>query len=96
MSLDIRRDEVQRLMRRLYQLVPANGNFTKQVELKSMFSELTFNIIMRMIAGKRYFGGEVSGNEEEGRRFREIIKELFELAVSSYISWELPANIATC
>ncbi|XVF59341.1 hypothetical protein PTKIN_Ptkin07bG0267900 [Pterospermum kingtungense] len=46
--------------------------------------ELTFNIIMRMIAGKRYFGDDVSGNKEEGRRFRKIIMELFELAVSSY------------
>ncbi|XVF59342.1 hypothetical protein PTKIN_Ptkin07bG0267900 [Pterospermum kingtungense] len=81
MSLDIRRDEVKRLLRKLYQ-VSANG-FAK-VELKSMFSELTFNIIMRMIAGKRYFGDDVSGNKEEGRRFRKIIMELFELAVSSY------------
>ncbi|EOX91575.1 Cytochrome P450, family 81, subfamily H, polypeptide 1, putative [Theobroma cacao] len=81
MSLDIRADEVNRLLRRLFQ-VSANG-FAK-VELKSLFSELTFNIIMRMIAGKRYFGDDVSGNYEEGRRFREIIKERFELAVSSY------------
>ncbi|XWS45208.1 hypothetical protein CRYUN_Cryun15aG0116400 [Craigia yunnanensis] len=86
MSLEIRRDEVNRLLRRLHQ-VSANG-FAK-VELKSMFSELTFNIIMRMIAGKRYFGDEVSGNEE-GTQFRVIIKELFELAVSSYPGDFLP------
>ncbi|XWS33549.1 hypothetical protein CRYUN_Cryun22dG0092600 [Craigia yunnanensis] len=86
MSLDIRRDEVNRLLRRLYQ-VSANG-FAK-VELKSMFLELTYNIIMRMIAGKRYFGDEVSG-DEEGRQFREIIKELFQLAVSSYPGNFLP------
>ncbi|XVF15483.1 hypothetical protein REPUB_Repub09cG0157500 [Reevesia pubescens] len=87
LSLDIRRDEVHRLLRRLYQ-VSAEG-FAK-VELKSMFSELTFNIIMRMIAGKRYFGDEVSENYEEGRQFREMIKELFELAVSSYPGDFLP------
>ncbi|KAK6237718.1 hypothetical protein QUC31_003187 [Theobroma cacao] len=87
MSLDIRTDEVNRLLRRLCQ-VSANG-FAK-VELKSMFSELTFNVVMRMIAGKRYFGDDVSGNYEEGRRFREIIKERFELAVSSYPGDFLP------
>ncbi|OMP01903.1 Cytochrome P450 [Corchorus olitorius] len=79
LSLDIRRDEVNRFLRRLYQ-VSANG-FAK-VELKSMFSDLTFNIVLRMIAGKRYFGEEVKS--EEGTKFQEMIKELFELAVSSY------------
>ncbi|MBA0772057.1 hypothetical protein Gotri_007496, partial [Gossypium trilobum] len=87
MSLDIRRDEVSRLLRRLYQ-VSADG-FAK-VELKSVFSELTFNIIMRMMAGKRYFGDEATQNSDEGRRFREMIKELFELAVSSYPGDFLP------
>ncbi|XVE82864.1 hypothetical protein DITRI_Ditri16bG0039800 [Diplodiscus trichospermus] len=86
LTLDIRRDEVNRLLRRLYK-VSANG-FAK-VELKSMFSELTFNIATRMMAGKRYFGDEESGSEE-GRKFREIIKELFELAVSSYPGDFLP------
>ncbi|OMP01900.1 Cytochrome P450 [Corchorus olitorius] len=70
LSLDIRRDEVNRLLRRLYQ-VSANG-FGK-VELKSMFSDLTFNIVLRMIAGKRYFGEEVKS--EEGTKFQEMIKE---------------------
>ncbi|KAH1072988.1 hypothetical protein J1N35_025316 [Gossypium stocksii] len=87
MSLDIRRDEVSRLLRRLYQ-VSADG-FAK-VELKSVFSELTFNIIMRMMAGKRYYGDEATQNSDEGRRFRKMIKELFELAVSSYPGDFLP------
>ena len=42
-----------------------------------MFSELTFNIIMRMVAGKRYYGyGEAVKDEEEARNFREIMKEI--------------------
>ncbi|XWS33553.1 hypothetical protein CRYUN_Cryun22dG0093000 [Craigia yunnanensis] len=44
--------------------------------------------MMRMIAGKWYFGDDVSG--DEGRQFRDIIKELFELAVSSYSGNFLP------
>ncbi|PON49939.1 Cytochrome P [Parasponia andersonii] len=42
-----------------------------------MLSELTFNIIMRMVAGKRYYGDDVT-DEEEARQFREILKEIFE------------------
>lgn len=42
-----------------------------------MFSELTFNIIMTMVAGKRYYGYDVSVDKEEVRQFREIIKEVF-------------------
>ncbi|KAJ0097266.1 hypothetical protein Patl1_28597 [Pistacia atlantica] len=44
------------------------------MQLKTMFSELTFNIMMRMVAGKRYYGDEVE-DEEEARRFRKIVKE---------------------
>ncbi|KAK5775427.1 Isoflavone 2'-hydroxylase [Gossypium arboreum] len=87
MFLDIRRDEVSRLLRRLYQV---SADVFAKVELKSVFSELTFNIIMRMMAGKRYLGDEATQNSDEGRPFREMIRELFELAVSSYPGDFLP------
>ncbi|XVF61271.1 hypothetical protein PTKIN_Ptkin08bG0116900 [Pterospermum kingtungense] len=86
MSSNIRRDEISSLISRLYH-VSVNG-FAK-VELKTMFSELTFNIIMRMIAGKRYYGDEVGGTEE-AREFHKLIEEIFELAVSSYPGDFLP------
>jgi isoflavone 2'-hydroxylase len=76
MFLGIRRDEINRLLRKLGR--NSSLDFTK-VELKSMFLELTFNIIMRMVAGKRYYGyGEDVKDEEEARQFREIMKEAFE------------------
>ncbi|KAB1222361.1 Cytochrome P450 81D1 [Morella rubra] len=75
MFLGIRRDEVKHLIRNLSRNL---GQDFAKVELKSMFSELTFNIIMRMVAGKRYYGyGEYVKDEEEARQFREIIKEAF-------------------
>ena len=41
------------------------------------FSEMTFNIIMRMVSGKRYYGEDCDVSDvEEARQFREIIKEL--------------------
>ncbi|KAK6287803.1 hypothetical protein POUND7_013982 [Theobroma cacao] len=86
MSSSIRRDEINSLIRRLYR-VSVNG-FAK-VELKTLFAELTFNIIMRIVAGKRYYGDEVRGSEE-ARGFRAMIEELFELTVSSYPGDFLP------
>ncbi|MBA0703904.1 hypothetical protein Golax_016196, partial [Gossypium laxum] len=49
----VRKDEVQRLLVRLSR--DSRRGFTK-VELKSMLNDLTFNNIMRMVAGKRYYG----------------------------------------
>ncbi|KAK2657562.1 hypothetical protein Ddye_010614 [Dipteronia dyeriana] len=72
MFLSIRSDETKRLLEKLSR-VSSQGGFSK-VELKTMFSELTFNIMMRMIAGKRYYGDDVE-DEEEARRFRKIMKE---------------------
>jgi isoflavone 2'-hydroxylase len=73
MFLGIRRDEIKRLLHKLER--NSSQDFTK-VELKSMFSELTFNIILRMVAGKRYYGyGEEVKNQEEAKRFKKVMKE---------------------
>ncbi|KAI8032581.1 Cytochrome P450 81Q32 [Camellia lanceoleosa] len=80
--LSIRRDEIKLLLRRLYQ--NSSHDFAR-IELKSKFSELTFNNIMRMIAGKRYYGDdEELSNNEEAKEFREIVRQAFEYAGASY------------
>ncbi|KAJ4849349.1 hypothetical protein Tsubulata_050643 [Turnera subulata] len=71
MFVDVRKDEVKRLVRRLYHV--CNKGFAK-VKLRPMFMDLSFNVIMRMVAGKRYYGEELE-QVEEGRRFREIMTE---------------------
>ncbi|KAB9111194.1 hypothetical protein FH972_026975 [Carpinus fangiana] len=77
MVLGIRRDEMKRFLHKLGR--NSSQDFTK-VELKSMFSELTFNIIMGMVAGKRYYGyGEEVKNEEEAKRFKKMMVEIAEL-----------------
>uniref|UniRef100_A0A7N2R767 Cytochrome P450 n=1 Tax=Quercus lobata TaxID=97700 RepID=A0A7N2R767_QUELO len=69
----IRRDEIKHLLRSLSR--NSCHSFTK-VELQSMLLEMTFNSIMRMVAGKRYYRyGENMKDEEEARQFRRIIKE---------------------
>ncbi|KAF3438836.1 hypothetical protein FNV43_RR17111 [Rhamnella rubrinervis] len=72
MFLGNRKDEVKRL---LHKLSHNSLNDFAKVEMKTMLSELTFNIIMRMVAGKRYYGDEVT-DEDEARQFREITKEI--------------------
>ncbi|XP_044469271.1 cytochrome P450 81Q32-like [Mangifera indica] len=71
MFLSIRREEIRQLLKKLS--CGSLQGFSK-VQLKTMFSELTFNIMMRMVAGKRYYGDEVE-DEEEARGFRKTVKE---------------------
>ncbi|GMP84426.1 hypothetical protein CsSME_00037960 [Camellia sinensis var. sinensis] len=87
--LSIRRDEIKHLLRRLYR--NSSRDFAR-VELKSKFSELTFNIIMKMIAGKRYYGDddEELSNNEEAKEFREIMRQAFEYSGASYPGDFLP------
>ncbi|XP_022953938.1 cytochrome P450 81E8-like [Cucurbita moschata] len=75
MSAGIRKEEVNILLRKLYQF--SRHDFGK-VKLKTLFSELTFNIIMRMVAGKRYYGDEVT-ELEEAKEFRQIMETSFRL-----------------
>ena len=74
MFLGIRRDEVKRLLLRLAR--DSREGFAK-VEMRPMLTELNFNIITRMVAGKRYYGEDLE--YAEAKRFRDIISEIFEL-----------------
>lgn len=80
----IRVDEVKKLIRKLLD----NGD--QSVELRTMFFELTLNIMMRMIAGKRYYGDNMA-DLEESKRFKEIHRETFKLAgtpcIGDYLPW---------
>lgn len=60
------------------------------MNVKSVFYELTLNVMMRMISGKRYFGGDIPAVEEEGKRFREILDETFLLAGAANVGDYLP------
>lgn len=69
--LPIRKDEIKRLLLKLYE----NSRYDyAHVELKSKLPELSFNIIMRMVAGKRYFGEDEEN--QEAKSFRELIHEM--------------------
>ncbi|KAM0001083.1 putative cytochrome P450 [Helianthus debilis subsp. tardiflorus] len=57
------------------------------VNLSLLFSEMTMNMMMRMISGKRFLGG-IEG--EEGKRFKEIVKESFSVSGASNLGDYLP------
>ncbi|KAL1359203.1 isoflavone 3'-hydroxylase [Arachis hypogaea] len=76
--LDVRKDETKRLIEKLWKDT-RNGEFVK-VELRSRLTEMTFNGMMRMISGKRYYGEDVEMSDvEEAKQFREIITEILSL-----------------
>ncbi|GER30929.1 cytochrome P450 [Striga asiatica] len=52
----IRHDEVRLLLRKLHNWASSSSGGFARVELRSVVLEVTFNNIMRMVAGKRYFG----------------------------------------
>ncbi|MFS7910339.1 putative isoflavone 3'-hydroxylase [Helianthus anomalus] len=80
---DIRVDEGKLLVRKLM-------SSSSPVNVKFVFYELTLNVMMRMISGKRYFGGDISEMVDEGRRFREILDETFMLASATNVVDYLP------
>ncbi|KAJ0785702.1 putative oxidoreductase [Helianthus annuus] len=85
---DIRVDEARLLIRKL---LSSFNSGSSQVKMKNVFYQLTLNVIMRMISGKGYFGGDNPELEEEGKRFREMLEETFVLAASSNIGDYMPA-----
>ncbi|PKI41258.1 cytochrome P450 81E8-like [Punica granatum] len=78
--MGIRRDEVRRLLRKL-SLGSSIQEFTR-VEMRSKLTELTFNIMMRMVAGKRYYGDDVV-DDKEAREFRYLIKEITNVGLAA-------------
>ncbi|KAH6796290.1 hypothetical protein C2S51_037276 [Perilla frutescens var. frutescens] len=77
--LSIRRDERDRMISSLYRASAAG--FAK-VNMEAKIVELTFNNIMRMVAGKRYYGEEAE-DDEEAKKFRDLTEEALELTGAS-------------
>ena len=57
--------------------------------MKALFFEMSMNVMMVMIAGKRYFGGNVA-EVEEAAKFREIIEETLRLGDATNVADYLP------
>ncbi|KAF8088254.1 hypothetical protein N665_0547s0004 [Sinapis alba] len=52
-----------------------DGSHFTNVALEPLLSELTFNNIVRMVSGKRYYGDDV-GNKEEVEQFKKLVHDI--------------------
>ncbi|KAK6151239.1 hypothetical protein DH2020_016171 [Rehmannia glutinosa] len=67
----IRQDDIKLILKKIYK--NSYENFAR-VELRSLFSEVIFNNIMRMVDGKRYVREDE--DDDEAKRFWDLIKEV--------------------
>nr|AYM55624.1 cytochrome p450 [Croton stellatopilosus] len=88
MLSNIRVEEVRSLVFKLFR--GSKGKEFQTFNMKSMFFELTLNVIMRMIAGKRYNFGENTEEQDEERRFKDIITESLQLSEATNMGDFLP------
>ncbi|KAK8678580.1 hypothetical protein V6N13_144077 [Hibiscus sabdariffa] len=78
----IRQEEVQLLLKELFQL--ASTGKPAKVQLTSKLIEVVFNIILRIIAGKRYYGKDAVDKEAE--EFRDMMREAAEIHGSAHLN----------
>ncbi|CAJ1953213.1 unnamed protein product [Sphenostylis stenocarpa] len=90
---DVRVSEVRTSAKELYHKgtrgKTENGFF--EVEMKQWLKEVAFNVVLRMIAGKRYFGETAVVEEEEARRCLVALNDYMRLlgvfAVADAVPW---------
>ncbi|PIA33007.1 hypothetical protein AQUCO_04200032v1 [Aquilegia coerulea] len=83
----VRTEEVRSLVQQLFG--NSDGQNFHKVEFKTMFFELTLNVLMRMIAGKRYYGENLE-DLDEAKHFRAIVTESFYLIGTPNLADYLP------
>ncbi|XP_047065223.1 cytochrome P450 81Q32-like [Lolium rigidum] len=91
-SAAVRAAEVRDTARRLFvdaDSAEASESRPARADMKARAFELALNVAARMIAGKRYYGGEES-ESEEAARFREMVHEYFAMHGASNLQDFLP------
>ncbi|KAF9608864.1 hypothetical protein IFM89_011902 [Coptis chinensis] len=89
----VRISEVSTSIKELYQLWQENCNEANEsvlVEMKQWFSDLTLNVVVRMVARKRYFGASAKTDDDEGKRLQKGLKDFFHLIGLFVLSDALP------
>ncbi|XP_025012512.2 xanthotoxin 5-hydroxylase CYP82C4 [Ricinus communis] len=87
MVKNVQASEVDIGLRKLYNLWADNGCLPVLVELKQWFQDVTFNVIVRMVAGKRYAG---SSDDYEARLCQKAISQFYHLMGIFVVSDALP------
>ncbi|KAK4396294.1 cytochrome [Sesamum angolense] len=82
----IQADETQTLVRKLFHVTREEPD--KVLEVKSTIFEFMFNIVTRMITGKRYYGKDVE--KKEAKILEEIVSETSKVALETNVVDFLP------
>uniref|UniRef100_A0A2N9IFN5 Cytochrome P450 n=1 Tax=Fagus sylvatica TaxID=28930 RepID=A0A2N9IFN5_FAGSY len=89
---DIRVSETETSLKELYKLWTKknDGSSRVLVEMKQWFGDLTLNVILRMVAGKRFFGAIAASDEKEARRCQKAFREFFQMMGLSLVGDAIP------
>uniref|UniRef100_A0A5B7C514 Cytochrome P450 CYP82D47-like n=1 Tax=Davidia involucrata TaxID=16924 RepID=A0A5B7C514_DAVIN len=87
----VRVSETKTSIKELYKLwsEKKNGSGHVLVEMKRWFGDLTLNVVVRMVAGKRFFGAAAK-DEREARRCQKVMREFFHLLGLFVVSDTIP------
>uniref|UniRef100_A0A0D6QS94 Cytochrome P450 n=1 Tax=Araucaria cunninghamii TaxID=56994 RepID=A0A0D6QS94_ARACU len=83
----VRLEEVSAFIHSLFESCQPES---RTVNMKSRLAELTFNIIVRMVAGKRCLEASYSENSKEAQQLKEMIHQTFLLAGAFNLGDYLP------
>ncbi|PIA52413.1 hypothetical protein AQUCO_01000348v1 [Aquilegia coerulea] len=89
----VRISEVSTSIKELYQVWQESCNSetgSALVEMKPWFGDLTLNVVVRMVAGKRYFGSSVKLDNGEGKRLQKVVHDFFHLVGLFVVSDAVP------
>jgi hypothetical protein len=86
----VRTSEIDIGIRELYTSWVQNDSRPLLVELNWWLDELTLNVVVRMVAGKRYFGASATCDDGEARRCQKAISQFFHLIGIFVVSDALP------
>lgn len=88
---DARATEMHSLVKALFQDTNNHAGISKKVEIKPRLFELILNVMMKMIAGKRYYGEKATATEkEEAMKFKKVVEQAFLLLGASNLGDFLP------
>jgi hypothetical protein len=91
MLKNVKVSEVDTLIKDLYTLCKSGEDGTVKVVISEWIERLTLNIITKMVAGKRYFGNAISGEDDgEAKRIFKIIKEFMYVSGVPVVSDLIP------
>ncbi|CAH2076187.1 unnamed protein product [Thlaspi arvense] len=73
--LHVRTEEIHQMLTRLSRDTHANNGGFTPVNLQPVFSDLTFNNIVRMVTGKIYYGDDIK-ETEEALLFKKLVSDI--------------------